>query len=116
MKIILPLFLLLFSACAILPSQDQLIGLNRQELKECVQQALTEEIQGDLEILSFSGSEYDPMCPLKKLAGQKPTQHHCQVRFVLEKGKVTSVHYRTSDSGDSKGDALCASLVEKCLK
>jgi len=116
MKFVLLLFLLSLSACVTLAAQDQLIGLSRQELVSCMQQVLTEEVQDNREILSFSGSKTDPMCPLKKLAGSEATKHHCQVKFVLENGKVTSVDYQTSNEGDKEGDALCAFLVEKCIK
>lgn len=116
MKIMLPLLLLLLSGCATLPSQQQLIGLSREEILQCMRQAVNREALAYQEVLSYSGSAADPMGPLKKLAGLEPKQRSCQVKFVLENGKVTSVRYQAPDGSDIKDDSMCSFMVENCFK
>jgi hypothetical protein len=116
MKIILALFVLLVSSCASLSNQEQLIGLSRHDIVRCMGQADKQEQQNDQERLSFSGSEENALCPLKKLAGQKPTQRYCKAVFLFKEGKVESVRYQAVDGSDITDDSVCSFLIKNCVE
>lgn len=119
MKIILPLLLLILTACAGQRSElarSATPNLNRQTLLHCLGMPSQQERVGNQEILTYNSTITDAICPLKAMAGMEPPLHHCQAVFTLEGDRVRTINYHQQDAIATAGPNLCAFILEDCGK